>query len=113
MQAMIMAEIPSGLGASAAQAGSTSRDVASSRDADAANRTDAGNRRTKAIEQAGSAVDTEDGDTQVFSESEGTGSQGRALEGDETPDQPDDQAPGEPPGLTRDNDGHVHLDLEA
>ena len=108
-----MAEIPSGLGASAAQAGLTARDVASSRDADAANRTDAGNRRTKAIEQAGSAVDTEDGDTQVFSESEGAGSQGRAPEDDQASDQPDDQTPGDPPGVTRDDQGHLHLDLEA
>ncbi len=108
-----MAEIPSGLGASAAQAGFAARDVASSRDADAANRTDARDRRTKAIDQAGSAVDTEDGDTQVFSESEGSGGQGRALEGDQTSDEPDDQDSGDAPGVTRDDQGHLHLDLEA
>ena len=108
-----MAEIPSGLGASAAQAGFTAKDIANARDAQSAGRSDASNRRTKAINQAGSAVDTEDGDTQVFSESEGSGSQGRALEGDQTPEQPDDEAPGTPPGVTRDDEGHLHLDLEA
>ncbi len=108
-----MAEIPSGLGASAAQAGSTAKEIANARDAQSANRSDASNRRAKAIDQAGSAVDTEDGDTQVFSDAEGSGSQGRAPEGDETPDQPEDQTPGAPPDVTRDEEGNPHLDIEA
>lgn len=108
-----MAEIPSGLGASAAQAGFQAQDVSKARDANSANRVDAANRRTQAVDQAASSVDTDDRDAQVFTDAEGAGSQGRQLDEDQTPDQTDDQSPPEPPGITRDEDGKLHLDLEA
>ena len=58
------------------------------------------------------AVDETDNDTQVNSDAEGLGSQGKFAA------QPDDEQADEPStesatGITRDDDGHVHVDLEA
>lgn len=105
-----MAEIPSDIASSAAQAASKARDVAKVRDSHNTGRAQAGKRHIEAIDDAGSMVDTEDADARVFAEAEGSGSQGRApdeAEVEETAEKPPNE------GVTRDDDGQLHLDLEA
>jgi hypothetical protein len=109
-----MADIPAGgVEASAAQAGYQAREAARAKDAGAAGRANAANRQTKAVDEAASSVDTEDNDTQIYADAEGTGSQGRSLqeEGQAEPGVEPSEASTE--GITQDEDGQLHLDLEA
>jgi hypothetical protein len=57
-------------------------------------------------------VETTDGDTQIFSDAEGSGSQGRAFgePADSKGGAPDEQ---KPPGISYDTDGHADVDLSA
>ena len=107
-----MAEIPSHIPASAAQSGVQSQEVAKGRDAQRANTANAANRQTQAIEEAGSTVDTEDADNRVFTDAEGSGSEGRPFDEEATAEQQPkgQEADG---GITRDENGRIHLDLEA
>lgn len=110
--ATLMTEIPSHIASSAAQAGYQARDVGRERDARRAGQTNTAQRQVKAVEDASETVDTTDFDTRVTSDSEGAGSQGRAF--DEDADTDDASTNGEsPPGLTKGEDGQMHLDLEA
>lgn len=106
-----MAEIPN-IAASAAQAGFQAREVGKTRDADNAAQANAAARQTNAISQAGETVETEDADSQVFTESEGAGGQGRQLD-DDAAEATDGDAGQSSKGITEDEDGHLHLDLEA
>lgn len=107
-----MAEIPSNLASSAAQSGVQSQEVARARDASRANTSAAVDRQVRSVEEAGTTVDTEDADNQVFTDAEGSGGQGRSFEegtsaeggqGEEASDS----------GITKDDEGQLHLDLEA
>ena len=106
-----MSSIPSDIVSSVAGAPLTSREVARDREAAGAAQAHAASRQTKAITDAGDVVETTDSDAQVFTDSEGAGSQGRHSESDEQ--QPKPENPNPAPGITRDQDGRVHLDLEA
>ena len=75
-----MAEIPSDIASSAAQAGFQARQTAKERDAQRAGGRDLAERQVRAVDEAGNTVDTEDGDTAVFTDAEGAGSQGRPFE---------------------------------
>ena len=107
-----MAEIPSDIASSAAQAGFQAREVGKEREARRAEQTHAANRQVKTLDETDATVDTADTNTQVFTDAEGSGSQGRATE-EKTSDQPQHTA--EPPhgGITTDSDGQTHVDLEA
>lgn len=106
-----MAEMPSDIISSAAQSGIQAREAANARNATRANTANAVNRQIQAADEAGSTVDTEDADTQIHADAEGTGSQGRPFEegGGE------DAAAGAEAedGVILDEDGRMHLDLEA
>jgi len=106
-----MAEIPSHISSSAAQAGFQSREVGRARDARSAGQADATQRQIKSVEEASGTVDTTDFDTRVTTDSEGAGSQGRAFE----EDNPMEDSSGQEslPGVTKGEDGQWHLDLEA
>ncbi len=109
---MLMAEIPSHISSSAAQAGFQSREVGRERDAGRAGQANATQRQIKSVEEASDTVDTTDFDTRVTTDSEGSGSQGRSFEEDNPmEDSSTDQA--SVPGVTKDEDGQLHLDLEA
>ena len=69
-----MAEIPSDIASSAAQAGFQAREVAKDRDARSAGQSNAVDRQVKAVGEAGTTVETTDGDTRISSDAEGTGS---------------------------------------
>ena len=108
-----MAEIPSDIASSAAQAGFQARQVAKERDAHRAGSVDAAERQVKAVDEADSTVDTEDGDTAVFTNAEGQGSEGRSFEdlADENLAEQDEARP--PNGVSTDDDGQTHLDIQA
>ncbi len=107
-----MAEIPPDISSSAAQAGFQAREVAKERDARRIARSDAANRQLKSVDEAGRTVETNDDDVAVFSDAEGAGGQGRAFEeGDEPTAEKDD--PTAATGITRDDEGQFHVDLEA
>ena len=107
-----MAEIPSDIASSAAQAGFKAREVAHGRNARGAAQANATERQTKSIDEAGNTVDTEDADTQVFADAEGSGGQGRSFEEANLPET-EDVSESAAEGIVRDDDGRVHLDLEA
>lgn len=72
------------------------------------NAVDAGN---KISDKATDTVGETDNDVQVHTEAEGGGSQGRSA-GDGQDEQQED-APNQDQGIHRDDEGQLHLDLEA
>ncbi|MFQ5591471.1 MAG: hypothetical protein ACE5HE_09940 [Phycisphaerae bacterium] len=106
-----MAEMPSNIAPSAAQSGVQSQEIAKGRDAARANASNAATRQVKAAEEAGSSVDTDDADNRVFTDAEGSGSEGRAFE-ERTAEREQTDKPADN-GITRGDDGRLHLDLEA
>lgn len=108
----IVAEIPSDIASSAAQAGFQAREAAKNRDAQRASQAHVADRQVKAASQAGDTVETEDGDSQVFTDSEGAGGQGRDF-GEDSAAADVADGPESSSGVTRDDDGRLHLDLEA
>ena len=108
-----MAEIPSDIASSASQANIQARSVADNRNARSADTANAVNRQVKATEEADTTVDTADDDTKVFADAEGTGSQGRPFEEESAPPDQQDEAAATNEGISRDENGQVHLDLEA
>ena len=105
-----MAEIPSDIASSAAQAGFQARQVGKEREAHRAGQAQSADRQTKSIDETGEIVETGDGAAQVFTDAEGMGSQGRSTE-QETPEE--SQEPKTDDGITSDPDGQLHVDLEA
>lgn len=102
-----MAQIPSGISMSAAQAGYQARSVA---DVDNAQRSAASGGASsgpKGIEGASEVVETSDQDMEVFVDAEGSGSQGRPFE------EPPEEEKKHDEGVTQDADGQVHLDIQA
>ena len=107
-----MSSIPSDIISSVAGAPMQSRELAKDREASSAGQAHAADRQTKAITEAGDVVETTDADAQVFTDSEGTGSQGRSSDEEPGAAHEDDQtSPAR--GIVRDADGRVHVDLEA
>ena len=107
-----MAEIPSDLPASAAQSGVQAREVAKERDARRAGQIEAASRQTKAVDEAGSTVETNDGDVAIFSDAEGAGSSGRESE-EQAADMQESDAQEKSGGIVEGDDGIIHIDLEA
>jgi len=109
-----MSGIPSDIAGSALQAGFQARQVGRVRDADRAGQAQAANKTARAVDEAGSTVETTDSDTQVFADAEGTGSKGRSFEED-VPEQREEESapPDDASGIIRTSDGQLHLDLEA
>jgi len=107
-----MIDIPPDIAASSAQAGYAAREVAAERDASRAGRAEATKRQIQSLDEAAATVDTNDGDTAVFTDAEGTGSQGRATEdGESTPEDGDQDT--KESGVIKDDDGRPHLDIQA
>ncbi len=107
-----MSGIPSDIAGSAAQAGFQARDVAKVRDSERVGQAHSSNRTAKAVDEAGSTVETEDGDTAVFADAEGGGSKGRSHDeehhGDDLAEQEDDLK-----DSSDSDDGQPHLDIQA
>jgi hypothetical protein len=107
-----MAEIPSDIASSAAQSGYLSREVAKERGAARAGQSYAADRQVRSIDEAGDVVDTADDDARVFSDAEGQGNQGRDRKEGDGADQESTSAT-QREGVIRDDDGTLHVDLEA
>lgn len=104
-----MSAVPPGnLAGSILQSHLVQRQASTVRNGDEAGRADAARRQTSAIDEKDTTVGTADGDTQVHTDAEGTGSQGRAFS--ESEEQPNPEDTPKPPPLG--DEGH-HLDLQA
>jgi len=106
-----MAEAPSNIPASAAQAGFQANEVSKEREARKAAQSQTASNQVKALNESSGTVDTTDTDTAIFSDAEGTGSQGRAFDEEET--EQDQEVEQTQNGISTDGDGRQHLDLEA
>ena len=106
-----MSEIAPDLPSSAAQTGVQAREVAKEREARRAGQAHAANRQVKTVDEAGSIVETGDDDMAVFTDAEGSGSQGRPFEEEKSSPESADESTAK--GITRGEDGQVHVDLEA
>ena len=109
-----MSGIPSDIAGSALQAGAQARNVNRARDAERTGQAQASRSTARAVDEAGSTVETTDNDSQVYADAEGAGSQGRSyaeeLSGDAGTDLP---AEAGTDGVTTTDDGQAHLDIEA
>ncbi len=107
-----MAEIPSDIASSAAQAGYQARAVEGERASRRSSLRNATERQIKAVDEADTTVETDDADSRVYTNAEGSGSQGRPFDESATEtEESETDTPKE--GLTKDDDGHMHLDLQA
>jgi hypothetical protein len=108
-----MADIPPPIAASAAQVPFQSKAVADAREARRAGQTHAAQRQVKTVDESGTTVETADADSRVFTDAEGSGSQGRELERevDDAPVEPEGNLP--KTGIITGEDGRLHIDLEA
>ena len=86
--------------------------MAKERDARNAGQTEAAKGAVRSIDEAGSTVETTDEDVAIYGDAEGTGSQGRSDMSQEPEEDETDGADTEQ-GVTRDDQGQLHLDLEA
>ena len=107
-----MADIPP-VHISAAQTGFQSREVGRQRDARRAEQAHAASAQVKSVTDQGVTVDTTDADNQVFVNSEGAGSQGRAFDESTEGDADSHPDPAPPQGITQDEQGRLHIDLEG
>ncbi len=107
-----MAEIPSDIASSAAQAGFKAGDVGKSNDAARSGQASTTRRQVKSVDEVEITVETTDDDTKVFADAEGGGSEGRSEEEEPAP-QEEPGTSGPDRGITTDDDGTQHVDLEA
>ncbi len=87
---------------------STARALEAERDQQA-NAAEVGNRSSQ---RSAEAIDEADNDTQVHTDAEGLGGQGR-HHADEHPEHHTHDPPSPEAGIQQDADGHLHLDVEA
>ena len=106
-----MADAPSHIVSSAAPASYQAKEVAKEREARRSGQAETANRQVRALDEQGTTVDTEDADTAIYTDAEGTGSQGRPFEEGGSAKQ--ETAEASDNGITEDEDGQLHLDIEA
>ncbi len=104
-----MSGIPADIIGSAAQAGFTAAEASRIRDGDRAAQAAAAARQAKAADLAADSVETSDADTEVHTDAEGAGSQGRTIEEETSPDSDDNGDAG-----TDDGEGNgPRLDIQV
>lgn len=108
-----MADIPPDISSSAAQAGFQARETAKERDARRVGQAAAANRQVRKVDESGETVETADADTAIFTDAEGTGSQGRAFQEQEEASDEEEKEVQSGDGITEGEDGQLHIDLEA
>ncbi len=102
---------PSSLG-SLAQAGVRANQAADERDSDQNRQVDAARNVRAAADERATSVSDADEETGVEDGSTGVGGQGRAF-GDGDAEKQQEQTPSDENGIRRDEDGNVHLDIQA
>ncbi|MCO6437970.1 MAG: hypothetical protein J5J06_12835 [Phycisphaerae bacterium] len=106
-----MAEIPSDIAASAAQAGYQAREVGRERDAARTGQSHQAQQQNRNVTEAGEIVDTAELGTRVYSDAEGAGSQGRPFESDDEQTKP--ESDDETPDDDRPDGERPHLDIRV
>lgn len=107
---MAMTDIPPDIAVSAAQSGFQARESTRARAAQRAGEAHAAASQARTNSEVSDIVETDDQDVSVFADAEGTGSQGRRR-ADETPVESGESDSAH--GVTRDEDGQWHVDLDA
>ena len=102
-----MSTLPTNIVGTVLQSTLVQRQVSTVRDTEKASSAVDLRQQATIIDEKGSTVETTDGDTQVHTDAEGAGSQGRPFSDEEQPEQPTDQD--RPP----EGDEGTHLDIEA
>ena len=104
-----MSAIPPDIVGSAIQAGYAQRESARLLETDRSGQSDGARSRTRALHEASSSIETGDNDTQVFTDAEGSGSQGRSAPEEEEASQENSG----PPSAASDSTGQTFLDIQA
>ena len=108
-----MSEIPSDIASSAAQSPVQARETVKEQSARRAGQAHAAGRHVRTVDESGVIVETSDSDTRVFTDAEGSGSQGRETEDHKPDDAAPDGSKQPAGGITTDDQGRQHLDLDA
>lgn len=108
-----MSDVPPNIVGSSLQAGFQQAEAARARDAQRAGQTYAARTNAKAIDDAGNTIETNDEDTQVYEDSQGTGGQGRETEEESQESHSAEEKTSVKNGITTDDDGELHVDLQA
>ena len=106
-----MSNIPPDVIGPILQAGIAQRSAARALDNERGQQADADATGSKMNALAADSVGEADDDTQVFADSEGAGSQGRSDEDEQTESTAEDTSA--KVGIREDDDGQLHVDLEA
>jgi len=107
-----LADVPN-IANSAAQAGYVQAEAARARDAAQAGAAQSARRTAQSIDEADTTISTDDNDTQVYADSDGSGGTGRES-GEEPGQAPtSDQQPDHGDGIAHDENGDLHLDIQA
>ena len=107
-----MSGIPSDIAGSALQAGMQARNVNRTRDAERTGQAHAADRTApRRWMRPAARLRPLTTTPQIYADAEGTGSQGRAYEDELLENADDEQQLDE--GITRSDDGRIHLDIEA
>jgi hypothetical protein len=96
---------------SIAQTGMVAPEAASARNARAAAKAAEQNNQVRNVDERDTTVDTFDADARVFTDAEGSGSQGRNDE--QATETPLPSTGEQAKGITTDADGQMHLDVQA
>lgn len=106
-----MSAVPPHLAASVLQSNVAQRQVSSVRDTERNQRANADTQQARAIDQADSTVEITDESSEVYSDAEGAGSQGRAFSNPEDEDALNTAA--DDPDNPDDNEEGQHIDLSV
>ncbi len=107
-----MSTIPPNIVGPILQSGATQQQAARALENERAQQSEAVATGNKMSERATEAVGETDNDARVHADSEGTGSQGRHA-GEENAEKKHEEAHSADRGIRRDQDGQLHVDLEA
>ncbi len=108
-----MADSPSPIASSSAGAPLQAKEAADAREAGRRGGSRIARSPIGPADETGAVVETDDADSRVFADSEGTGSQGRELTDGQDHSGRDNAVSSNNSGITTDKDGHIHLDLQA
>ena len=108
-----MSDIPPDIVGSSLQAGFQQAEMAKARDAQRAAQSHAAKTGAKAIDDAGSTIETGDEDTAVFTDAEGTGGQGRESEEESNEAHQDANDKSRADDSNDQDDGLTHVDIQA
>ncbi|MBI1825584.1 MAG: hypothetical protein HY287_13220 [Planctomycetes bacterium] len=108
-----MADAPSPVASSAAQASFQAKTTTDVREARRAGQAQAARSQAKTVTEEGTTVETTDSDVAVFTNSEGAGSQGRSLDSENKENSLRNEQSDDSDVVTKGSDGRPHVDLQV